>query len=63
MQPRATRLLKEKQQAQELNCSLRHLINLRRKRLIPFIRLGQTIRYDPVAVEKALEKLTVKELA
>ena len=63
MQTRATRLLKEKQQAKELNCSLRHLINLRQKRLIPFIRLGQAIRYNPEDVQRALAKLTVKELA
>jgi Helix-turn-helix domain len=54
-------LLREKEQAKQLKCSLRHLINLRNKRLIPFIRLGRSIRYDPTAVQHALEKLTVRE--
>jgi Helix-turn-helix domain len=55
-------LLCEKEQAAQLQCSLRHLINLRNKRLIPYVRLGRSIRYDPAAVQRALEKLTVKEL-
>jgi len=56
-------LLTEKQQAQRLNCSWRHLVNLRARRQIPYIKLGRIIRYDPVAVDKALAKLTVRELA
>jgi hypothetical protein len=55
-------LITEKAQAELLNCSLRHLINLRNKRLVPFIRLGKLVRYNPDAVQRALEKLTVKEL-
>jgi excisionase family DNA binding protein len=63
MQMRETRRLNTaKEQAEELNCSLRHLENLKAKRQIPFIRLGKSIRFDPVAVERALEKLTVKEV-
>jgi hypothetical protein len=56
------RLITEKQQADQLQCSLRHLVDLRNKRLIPFIRLGRSIRYDPDAVQRALQKLTIKEL-
>jgi hypothetical protein len=56
------RLNTEKQQAEQLQCSLRHLIDLRNKRLIPFIRLGTSIRYDPNAVQHELEKLTVREV-
>jgi hypothetical protein len=57
-----SRLITEKQQAEQLQCSLRHLIDLRNRRLIPYIKLGRSIRYDPNAVQRALEKLTVKEL-
>ena len=57
-----SRLLTEREQAEQLRCSLRHLVGLRNKRLIPFIRLGRSIRYDPNAVERALKKLTIKEL-
>ena len=55
-------LLRENEQAEQLRCSIRHLINLRNKRLIPYIKLGKSVRYDPNAVQRALEKLTVKEL-
>ena len=49
------------EQAAHMSCCLRHLDNLRQKRLIPFIRLGRSIRYDPIAVHKALQKLTIRE--
>jgi hypothetical protein len=49
--------------ASELQISLRHLINLRNQRQVPFMKLGRLIRYDRAAVEKALQKLSVKELS
>jgi excisionase family DNA binding protein len=62
MQLRETRRLNTaKEQAEELRISLRHLENLKAKRLIPFIRLGHSVRFDPEAVARALSKLTVKE--
>jgi Helix-turn-helix domain len=61
MQPRE--IVTEKELAKELRLSLRGLINLRNRRLVPHIRLGRSVRYDRAAVEKALEKLTVNELA
>jgi excisionase family DNA binding protein len=48
--------------AKELRVSQRHLINLRNQKLIPHIKLGRLVRYDRAQVEKALQKLTVKEL-
>jgi hypothetical protein len=56
-------LLTEKQQAASLQVCTRHLINLRHKRLIPYVQLGKSIRYDPKAVERALKKLSVEELS
>ena len=53
----------EEELAKELRVSQRHLINLRNRRLIPFVRLGRLIRYDRRAVAKALDKLTVREIA
>jgi|GEM_PF-1664217 len=47
----------------ELKICLRHLDNLTRRRLIPHIRLGRAIRYDPTAVRKALDKLTIKAIS
>ena len=55
-------LLTVKQQAARLRVCERHLINLRNKRLIPYIKLGRSIRYNPEAVQRALAKLEVKEL-
>lgn len=57
-----TILLTEKQQAARIPCSPRHLVNMRNRRLIPYIKFGRLVRYDPVAVARALEKLTVKEV-
>ena len=53
----------EEELAKELRVSQRHLINLRNRRLIPFVRLGRLIRYNRAAVEKAIQKLTVQELS
>lgn len=54
-------LLTEKEQAALLSISANHLINLRRGRLVPHVRLGKSIRYNPVEVAKAVEKLTIRE--
>ncbi len=43
----------EQQLAQHLQVSTRHLINLR-KRGLPFIQLGSTVRYDLEEVEAYL---------
>jgi hypothetical protein len=46
-----------------LNISPRHLVNLRERRIIPFIRLGRVIRYDRAAVSAAITRLTVQPRA
>ena len=56
------KLLRDKELAAELNISVRHVINLRQRRKIPFIRLGKSIRFDPAAVNRALQKLSVTEI-
>jgi excisionase family DNA binding protein len=43
-----------------LNISPRHLVNLRERRVIPFIRLGRVIRYNRTAVSMAIAHLTVQ---
>jgi hypothetical protein len=58
--PLAPKLNTAREQAAQIRISLRHLQNLCNKRLIPFIKLGKSIRFDPVAVQKALQKLEVK---
>ena len=57
-----TTLSTEKQQADKLNCSTRHLVNLRNRGLIPYIKLGKLIRYDSTAVDRAIQKMTVREI-
>lgn len=39
--------------------SLRWLRELQRKRMIPFVRLGRRVFFDPEAVREALKKLTI----
>jgi hypothetical protein len=54
-------LLTEKEQAAQLSISWRGLQEYRKKRLVPFIRLGRRVLYRPSDVERALERLTVPE--
>ena len=61
MQMQKQPLITEKAQAQLLGCSLRHLINLRNRRLVPYFRLGRLVRYNPNEVERAIQKLTIRE--
>jgi len=55
-------LVSEKEQAALLSISWRGLQEARKKRLVPFVRLGRRVLYSPAAVEKALERLTIKEV-
>ena len=52
----------EEELAKELRVSQRHLINMRNRRLLPHLKLGRRVIYDKFAVQKALEKLTIKEI-
>ena len=54
-------LLKKDELAALLRVTPRHLEKLTKRRVIPFIKLGRSIRYKWSAVEKALDKVTVKE--
>ena len=54
-------LVNEKQMAAMLGVSWGHMINLRRRRMVPFVQLGKAICYDPKLVEIALRKHTVRE--
>jgi excisionase family DNA binding protein len=54
-------LLTEKELAARLHISLRHVATLRAQRLIPFFKLGRSVRFKESDVARALEKLTIKE--
>lgn len=57
----APRLNNTREQAAQMGCSVRYVQILCAKRLIPFYKIGKSVRFDPVAVHKALEKLCIKE--
>ena len=48
--------------AEILNCSRRHVYNLKDAKVIPYVKLGKLVRFDLAEVEKAIEnKMTVRE--
>jgi excisionase family DNA binding protein len=55
-------LITEKEQAEQLSISWRHLQELRKKGLIPYVRLGRLVRYSPPAVWRSMERLTVEAI-
>jgi hypothetical protein len=56
------RFLTSKEVLGMLQCSPRHLLNLRKRRLISFVRLGRTIRYSPDEIARAMSRLSVKAI-
>jgi excisionase family DNA binding protein len=63
MQTQSPKLITIREQAALLSVSTRHLITLTQRRLVPCIRLGRSVRYNPEQVAQAIErKLTQKAL-
>jgi hypothetical protein len=56
------KLVDEREMAGQLAVSWRHLMELRKKRLVPHVRLGRLVRYAPEQVFRAIEKLTIESL-
>jgi len=56
------KLLTIKEMAAMLSMSWRGVQELTKRRQIPVVRLGRSIRYAPGAVERAIEKLTVRSI-
>lgn len=54
------KLEREETVAERLGISPRHLRELRAQRMIPYVRLGRSIRLDPEAVAQAVERMTVQ---
>jgi excisionase family DNA binding protein len=64
MQPQSNQLVTVREQAALLSVSPRHLHDLTRQRIVPCVRLGRSVRYNPQAVAAALERnATQKALA
>ncbi len=58
------RLQTEEEICKNLNISLDKFRRLRRRRPIPFLRLGyRTLRYDIVDVRRALDRLKVRAVS
>ena len=53
------KLISEHDLAETLGISKRHLGNLRTRRVLPYVMLGKSVRYDPAAVRQVLDRLTV----
>jgi len=56
MQIQTNQLVKPPEQAALLSVSPRHLHDLTNQRIIPCVRLGRSVRYNPQAVAAALER-------
>ena len=56
MQIQTNQLVKPHQQAALLSVSPRHLHDLTNQRIVPCVRLGRSVRYNPQAVAAALER-------
>jgi hypothetical protein len=58
------RLRTDEEVCAELGLNIHRFHRLRRKHLIPYVRLGyRTLRYDPLDVRTALNKLRVKAVS
>ncbi len=55
-------LLNRKQIAEFLALSERTISNMVRRRQIPVIKFGRSVRFDPVKVRKAINKYEIQEL-
>ena len=55
-------LFTRKQVADYIGVSERTISNMMRKRLIPVIKFGKSVRFDPPKVKKALEKYEIEEI-
>jgi excisionase family DNA binding protein len=54
--------LNSSEMAAWLGVSLRTVVNLRRRRLLPHIKIGRLVRFSREQVESALRSYTVNEL-
>jgi excisionase family DNA binding protein len=58
-----SRLLTTTELSKVLRSSWRAVCYLREKKLIPVVKLGRSVRFRLSEVERALQRLTIKEVA
>jgi hypothetical protein len=64
MQNDAKLFVTEREAARLISVSPRHLHSLRQQGLVPFVRLGRSVRYSPTAVAEAIVRnLTQRAIA
>jgi hypothetical protein len=56
MKTENVKLITPREQAALLSVCTRHLHDLKNQRIIPCVKLGRSIRYNPQAVAAALER-------
>lgn len=57
--PKLEQLLNERETTSLCRVSVRGLIDWRNKGLVPYLRLGRSIRYRPESIRALLEKLEI----
>jgi len=55
-------LFNRKQIADYIGVSERTISNMMSKRIIPVIKIGKSVRFDPTKVRKALDKYEIQEI-
>ena len=53
------RLFNVREIADHLGVSRRTIFNMKKERMIPYLKIGKTVRFDPVKVLNALNKYEV----
>jgi excisionase family DNA binding protein len=59
MKDASPQYLTSEQLAEWLHVSLRTVVNLRRRRVLPHIKIGRVVRFSRVQVEAALQAYTI----
>jgi excisionase family DNA binding protein len=59
----STAFLTQEEVAQMLRVSQRHVANLQRKGLLPYLRLGRRVIYERTRLMKALDAITARTAA
>jgi excisionase family DNA binding protein len=49
--------------AAHLGVSVRHITNLQRRRVIPYVKVGRVVRFDIHACDQALKAMEIKSVA
>lgn len=58
-EPTPNRWLTKAALAQHYSISLRTVTNLMRRRVLPYVKIGHVVRFDPQSCEQAMRKFEV----